>query len=203
MPIQGIQQPDLLPVSESLRLRKYDGIHDFALDWYQNRETLLLVDGKDVPYTPERLTKMYHYLNDHGELYFIELLRNHSWAPVGDVTFWQDDMPIVIGDHSLRGKGIGRQVVTALIQRARALGYTELSVDTIYDYNTGSRKMFEACGFRPCEATANGHRYRLVLSPEKKQKTRLSVCVAACKHKSENFRIYSSSCGIRISTIAP
>ena len=57
MPIQGIQQPDLLPVSESLRLRKYDGVHDFALDWYQDRETLLLVDGKDVPYTPERLTK--------------------------------------------------------------------------------------------------------------------------------------------------
>ena len=126
----------------------------------------ILVDGKDVPYTPERLSKMYHYLNEHGELYFIELLRDHTWVPVGDVTFWQKDMPIVIGDHTLRGKGIGRQVVSTLIRRARKLGYHELFVDTIYDYNTGSRMMFESCGFVPCETTANGHRYRLILQPE-------------------------------------
>lgn len=166
MPISGIEQPDLLPVSESLRLRKYDGVHAFALGWYQDSKTLLLVDGKDVPYTPERLSKMYHYLNEHGELYFIELLRDHTWVPVGDVTFWQKDMPIVIGDHTLRGKGIGRQVVSTLIRRARKLGYHELFVDTIYDYNTGSRMMFESCGFVPCETTANGHRYRLILQPE-------------------------------------
>lgn len=163
MPIPEIQQPEILPVSETLRLRSYDGVHAFALDWYQDSETLRLVDGKDVPYTPQRLANMYHYLNDRGELYFIELLKEGVWTPVGDVTFWQQDMPIVIGDRSLRGKGIGRQVVTALIRRALQLGYTEIFVDTIYDYNAGSRKMFEACGFQAYEATAAGHRYRLAL----------------------------------------
>lgn len=163
MPIPGIQQPDLITISPSLRLRSYDLVHDFALPWYQDHETLMLVDGKDVPYTPERLARMYQYLNDHGELYYIEILRDSVWVPIGDVTFWQYDMPIVIGDHSLRGKGIGRQTVAALIQRARELKYPVIYVDTIYDYNTGSRKMFEACGFEAFETTDKGHRYRLVL----------------------------------------
>ena len=147
MPIPGIQQPDILTIDTTLRLKKVGNRIDFALPWYQDPETLMLVDGKDVPYTPERLARMYQYLNDHGELYFIEILRDSVWVPIGDVTFWQYDMPIVIGDHSLRGKGIGRQTVAALIRRARELKYPVIYVDTIYDYNTGSRKMFEACGF--------------------------------------------------------
>lgn len=75
MPIPGIQQPDLITISPSLRLRSYDLVHDFALPWYQDHETLMLVDGKDVPYTPERLARMYQYLNDHGELYFIDNMK--------------------------------------------------------------------------------------------------------------------------------
>ena len=31
MAIPGIEQPEILPITDSLRLRKYDGIHDFAL----------------------------------------------------------------------------------------------------------------------------------------------------------------------------
>lgn len=47
MPIEGITQPEQIPVRSNLRLRKYDGNIDFALAWYQDREALLLVDGKD------------------------------------------------------------------------------------------------------------------------------------------------------------
>lgn len=59
MPVEGIVQPELLPVSDSLRLRKYDGVHDFALSWYLDPETVWLVDGDRDPYTPELLSKMY------------------------------------------------------------------------------------------------------------------------------------------------
>ena len=32
MAIQGIEQPEVIQIDESLRLRKYDGVHDFALE---------------------------------------------------------------------------------------------------------------------------------------------------------------------------
>lgn len=38
MPIDGILQPEQISISDRLRLRKYDGVVDFALGWYQERE---------------------------------------------------------------------------------------------------------------------------------------------------------------------
>ncbi len=163
MAIQGIEQPAVIQIDESLRLRKYDGVHDFALEWYLDEETVYLVDGKRDPYTIERLGGMYRYLNNAGELYFIEVLENGTYKPIGDVTFWQEDMPIVIGRKNWRGKGIGRKVVQALIARARTLGFAHLEIGEIYDYNTGSRKLFESAGFYPCRKTEKGHSYRLDL----------------------------------------
>ena len=163
MPIQGIEQPELIQVDETIRLRKYDGIHDFALEWYQNPELVWLVDGVRTPYDAEKLGRMYRYLNEHGELYWIEVLENGKYRPVGDVTFWQEDMPIVIGEPACRGKGIGRSVVQALAQRARALGYTEIYVDQIYHENTPSRHCFESAGFQPAQRTEKGQSYVLKL----------------------------------------
>ena len=81
MAIQGIEQPAVIQIDESLRLRKYDGVHDFALEWYLDEETVYLVDGKRDPYTIERLGGMYRYLNNAGELYFIEVLENGTYGP--------------------------------------------------------------------------------------------------------------------------
>ena len=166
MPIAGILQPEIIPVDDTLRLRKFDGNYDIALPWYQDRETLLLVDGKEEPYTPARIKSMYDYLNDHGELYWIEYRQEGTFTPIGDVTFWQEDMPIVIGEKTLRGKGIGRRVVTALCQRARKLGYQKIYVDEIYDFNTGSQRCFERVGFVPYEKTERGARYVLQLEEQ-------------------------------------
>ena len=163
MAIQGIEQPDLIQIDDTLRLRKYDGTHDFALAWYQDEETVWLVDGNRNPYTPERLAGMYNYLNEAGELYFIEIMENGTYKPIGDVTFWQEDMPIVIGDPNYRGNGIGRRVILALIQRGRMLGYDRLEVGEIYEWNEGSRRCFERVGFTVCEKTEKGHSYRMSL----------------------------------------
>ena len=161
MAIQGIEQPEMIQIDDALRLRKYDGVHDFALGWYQDEETVWLVDGKRNPYTPERLNGMYRYLNEAGELYFIEVCENGAYKPVGDVTFWQEDMPIVIGDPAYRGKGIGRKVISALIERGKELGYDHLTVEEIYDWNIGSRRCFESAGFVACEKSEKGSSYRL------------------------------------------
>lgn len=163
MPIPNIVQPDLLPIDDHLRLRKFDNIYDFALEWYQDEETVRLVDGKPNRYDLEHLRQMYEYLDDHGELYFIETLENNVWHPIGDVTFWQTDMPIVIGDRNYRGKGIGRKVIRALIARAHTLGYSRLEVEEIYDFNIGSRKCFESAGFQASHKTERGWQYTLNL----------------------------------------
>lgn len=163
MAIQGIDQPDVIQIDESLRLRKFDGIYDFALQWYQDEETVYLVDGVKNTYSPQRLQKMYEFLNNAGELYFIEVQESGTYRPVGDVTFWQKDMPIVIGDPNYRGRGIGRRIVSALIQRGKALGYEYLAVDEIYDWNVSSRRCFESQGFRAYEKTKKGAKYRLAI----------------------------------------
>jgi len=163
MAIEGIIQPEYIQIDEQLRLRKYDGKHDFAFEWYQDIETVKLVDGVEEPYSQGKLNGMYTYLDQHGELYFIEALEGDTYVPIGDVTFWQEDMPIVIGDKKHRGKGIGAKVVRVLIQRGRELGYDTLYVGEIYHFNEGSRRCFEKCGFVAYEETEKGKKYKLTL----------------------------------------
>ena len=164
MPIQEIEQPAVIQIDPGLRLRKYDGKDDFALAWYQDEETVYLVDGKRNRYTAEKLKEMYTYLNRMGELYFIKVLQDNAYKPIGDVTFWQEDMPIVIGDKSYRGKGIGKKVVRALVARGKALGFQKMYVADIYTFNQGSRRCFESVGFREYAKTEMGAKYLLDLS---------------------------------------
>lgn len=150
-------------IGSCLRLRPYDGRYDFAFQWYQDPETVYLVDGVKTPYTYETLTRMYTYLDKKGELYIIEVQENGQWLPIGDVTFWQEDMPIVIGEKRFRGQGIGKKVISALVDRGRAMGFKTLYVDEIYDWNIASQKCFESLGFRAYEKTDKGSRYVLAL----------------------------------------
>lgn len=166
MPIQGIEQPEYIIVSDNIRLRKFDNNFDFALEWYQDVETIILVDGVNEPYDMEKLYRMYSYLNEQGELYFIEVLEGDKYIPIGDVTFSCNDMPIVIGVKSYRGKGISRKVVMALVERGKQLGYTSLEVREIYKYNIASQRLFESVGFKKYEETQKGYRYRLSLTSE-------------------------------------
>lgn len=159
MAMEGIVQPESIQVDEDISLRKIDGPWDFALDWYQDPETIWLVDGARMPYTPEKIQRMYSYLENAGELYFIE----YQGRLVGDVTFWQEDMPIVIGDKTVRGREIGRRVIAALVQRGRELGFEKLMVEEIYSYNTVSQRAFEAAGFRRAGRTAKGWNHELTL----------------------------------------
>ena len=163
MPIPNIEQPEVIVIEDDLRLRKFDDHFDFAFDWYQDEDTVYLVDGVKRPYSRETLANMYHYLEKHGELYFIEIKEEGIFRPVGDVCFWQEDLPVVIGVPQYRGKGIGRKVISALIGRGRTLGYDTLRVGEIYEYNVGSRKCFESLGFRAYEKTEKGNRFLLNL----------------------------------------
>ena len=150
-------------VDEETILVPYYPNYEVALNWYQDPETVMLVDGVSEPYDREKLERMYTYLEQHGELYYIEAENGGEFRPIGDVAFWQYDMPIVIGEPEYRGKGIGRKAVEALVGRGRALGYGELFVGEIYDFNTASQRCFESAGFRKFERKEKGWSYRLAL----------------------------------------
>ena len=164
MPIPNIQQEELIVIDDNLRLRAYDGQFELALDWYQDPDTIYMIDGSREPYSPERVQRMYEYLVSRGEVYFIEVWEQEYWLTIGDVTFWQDDLPIVIGKADYSGKGIGKKVLSALIQRARNLGYQKLAVQEIYDFNQPSRGLFESLGFYPTHARERGRSYTLDLT---------------------------------------
>lgn len=162
MPIENISQPEIINIDKELRLRKFDNNYSFAFDWYQDENTVKLVDGPDAElYDFSKLKRMYEYLNNIGELYFIEIIDNNIFKPVGDVTFWKDDMPIVIGDKNCRGKGIGKKVIRALIERAKELEFEKLKVREIYSYNTASQRLFESMGFMKSSNTKNGFSYSM------------------------------------------
>ena len=80
------------------------------------------------------------------------------------MTFWLEDMPIVIGDPRYRGQGIGTEVISALINRGRSLGYDHLEVEDIYDWNKPSRRCFEKLGLRVYKKTEKGASYSLRLT---------------------------------------
>ena len=159
-------RPETLEVSPSIRLRRFHGLTEAAaraLAWYQDADTVLLVDGVDAPYTPGKLEGMYTYLDNHGELYWIEVLEDGAWLPIGDVSFWPEDIPIVIGDKRWRGRGVGKAVVERLIARARELGWEQVKVGEIFDFNQGSQALFQSLGFQVSGVTDKGHSYALKL----------------------------------------
>ena len=49
MPIPNIEQPELIALDDTLRLRRFDDRFSFAFDWYQDPETVWLVDGVRRP----------------------------------------------------------------------------------------------------------------------------------------------------------
>jgi phosphinothricin acetyltransferase len=50
-------------------------------------------------------------------------------------------------DRAARGRGVGRQLLDALIAAARERGYWKL-VSRVFPFNTASRALCRACGFR-------------------------------------------------------
>ncbi|HBO61710.1 MAG TPA: hypothetical protein DD645_03355 [Olsenella sp.] len=106
---------------------------------------------------------MYGWLAARGELWFIEVRDEDAtsgWHAVGDVTLCPSDLPIVIGEKDLRARHVGRRVIGALCERARELGWSEVRVDEIYDWNVASQRCFSAVGFEPYERTDRGARWR-------------------------------------------
>lgn len=106
---------------------------------------------------------MYDWLAERGELWFIEVRdegAESGWRAVGDVTLCPSDLPIVIGEKDQRSRHVGRRVIGALCERARGLGWREVLVGEIYEWNVASQRCFSAAGFEPYERAERGARWR-------------------------------------------
>ena len=148
----------IIQIDSSLRLVSYflTDHRDVALTWYQDVDLVELVDGIRIPYSLEKLNAMYSYLEEHGDLFWIEFLEKGEWLPIGDVTLSQENLPIVIGNPAYQHQGLGRKVLRTLIDLARQRGWKELKVQEIYDFNHASRRCFESLGFMESGSTEKG-----------------------------------------------
>jgi len=127
---------------------------DAALPWYADREVLDGAEGEGTPpYDRDTVIRMFRYLEERGELYLIEIREGDAWRPVGDAALLPDSVPIVIGSAGHRGKGLGTRVLRLLIERAIALGRSELTAATIYTTNERSLRLYEGAGFVRQELT--------------------------------------------------
>ena len=166
-----------LQIDNALRLVPYYKVNhcDEAFAWYQNVDLVYLVDGVKLPYSQETLEAMYSYLDQHGELFWIEVKEKGEWfpigdvtlsqdnLPIGDVTLSQDNLPIVIGNPAYQHRGLGKKILSTLIELARVKGRKELRVKEIYTYNHASRRCFKSLGFVEDGATEKGTSFILKL----------------------------------------
>ncbi len=158
-------------IDGEVQLRPVDPVKDAerAWPWYQDPVVLWGSENTREPFGRDRVQRMYEVLSARGEAFVVEVRDGDSWRAVGDASLLPDALPIVIGDASWRGRGLGRRVLLLLIARARALGWPELVAHCIYDDNVPSRRLFEGCGFRPADRGVDDGRpwtrYRLRLRP--------------------------------------
>lgn len=167
MPYNNSEQPEIIQLTETLRLKKYDGHYEKALIGYQdpyvyqNSEGIFDDEKKpDLNY----VKGMCQYLNKVGELYFIEVLKNEEYVSIGDVTIKPENPPIAIWFSEYRNKGIGTLVMQAVIERLRALGYQKITGTTVYKWNDASLNLHRKLGFQVVRETEDEYILELELS---------------------------------------
>lgn len=154
MPFCNIEQPEVILLSETLRLKKYDGHYEKTLVGYQDPYVYQNSEGIfDDAKKPdlEYVKCMCTYLDKVGELYFIEVWKDGKYVSIGDVTVRPENPPIAIWFAEYRGKGIGRVVMQAVIDRLRELGYQKIENSMVYKWNEGSLRMHQKLGFQIVE----------------------------------------------------
>jgi RimJ/RimL family protein N-acetyltransferase len=149
MPIKDIIQPYTILIEEDVRLRTPNRTDwEKALPWYQNPSMLYYSEGvTDKVYDMDIISRMYEFLSKIGELYFIEIYEEDDWKAIGDATLSEENMPIAIGNEKYWGKGIGKKVISKLIERAKEIKLKKIYIPAIYTYNERSQNLFKSMGF--------------------------------------------------------
>ena len=130
-------------IDQEITLVPYYPCPDITLEWYQDPDVCKQVDNIDYVYTPELLNRMYTYLSEHGDCYYIQ----YQGKLVGDVTLRENAEISIVVCKEYQNLHIGRRCVIDMLKLAREKGLREVKAN-IYSFNTQSRKMFESVGFQ-------------------------------------------------------
>lgn len=156
MPLLNIKQPMIIQINDHLRLKRYEGHDELALQGYQDP---IVYQNSEGIFDDEKKTdlnyvqNMFHYLNQVGELYFIEVLESQEYISIGDVTIKPNNPPIAIWYEKYRGKGIATLVMKAVISRLQELGYSKIENSMVYKWNLPSLQLHLKLGFHIVKET--------------------------------------------------
>lgn len=129
--------------NSSVSLIPYYPNYETALAWYQDLQLCKQVDNIEYVYSLERLKAMYHYLDTHGECYYIQ----YGGILVGDVTLQDSGELSIVICKEYQNRHIGRECIQKMIERAREKGMHTVKAN-VYSFNTQSQKMFQSLGFQ-------------------------------------------------------
>lgn len=166
MPINNIKQPFIIEIDDSLRLLKYNGNYEEALTGYQDPYVYQNSEGifddtkkPDIDY----IKGMFEWLNNNGELYYIQIKAGEDFISIGDVTIKDVNPPITIWYENYRGIGVGTKVMKTVINRLKELGYEKIIGTTVYKWNKSSQRMHEKLGFIKIDENDDEYIYELTL----------------------------------------
>lgn len=130
-------------VDQEITLVKYYPNYRAALKWYQDPQLCKQVDNRDTVYDLPLLKRMYKYLNQRGDLFYIK----YKGRLCGDVCLQGSGEVNIVIARPYQNRHIGRRVIGEILRLAREKKLQTLHAE-IYRFNAQSRKMFEAAGFR-------------------------------------------------------
>ena len=143
---------NILPVTSDIVLIPYYDNYTAALPWYQDKTLCKQVDNRDIVYDLPTLQRMYHYLNTHGDLFYIQ----YQDTLCGDVCLQTTGELAIVICKEYQNKHIGRAVIRKMLEFATQKGYSSCWAH-IYSFNTQSQRMFHSLGF--VQEDAEHYRY--------------------------------------------
>lgn len=129
-------------VDDEVVLVRYYPNYKTALAWYQDLDVCKQVDNIDTAYDLELLKRMYHYLNKHGDLFYVK----YKNRLCGDVCLQSSGEVCIVISKPFQNKHIGRRVIGEMIRLAKEQHMQKLYAE-IYPFNKQSQKMFQSIGF--------------------------------------------------------
>lgn len=129
-------------LTDKITLIPYYPASETTLAWYQDKTLCKQVDNIDTVYDPDKLNRMYHFLNTHGDLFYIA----YDGTLCGDVCLQNTGELSIVICKEYQNRHIGRAVIRGMLAIATEKGFAQCYAH-IYLFNLQSRKLFEALGF--------------------------------------------------------
>lgn len=131
-----------IPLTDKIALIPYYPDSETTLAWYQDKTLCKQVDNIDTVYDLDKLNRMYHFLNTHGDLFYIA----YDGTLCGDVCLQNTGELSIVICKEYQNRHIGRAVIQKMLALATEKGFLQCYAH-IYPFNIQSQQMFKSLGF--------------------------------------------------------